>query len=196
MAHGEVITMDRYSPRLIRGAAAAGVSIFLVAGAAFAANAVLGAPHSSAQDFVPAAATSSHSPEVEATETAEPTGTAEPIRTHDATTGTAEPAETAGSGEKAEGTEKAKATEPPEPTGTAEPTRSPKAPETAEPTGTSGDQDQSGDAQGSGDNNGGDRDGARPALPIGTTAPGATATPEPTHSLDGGGNGSHGGGNG
>lgn len=170
--------MDRFSPRLIRGAAAAGVSIFLVAGAAFAANAVLGAPHSSAQDFVSAAATSSHSPEVEATETAEPTGTAEPIRTHDATTGTAEPAETAGSGEKAEGTEKAKATETPEPTG------------------TSGDQDQSGDAQGSGDNNGGDRDGARPALPIGTTVPGATATPEPTHSLDGGGNGSHGGGNG
>jgi len=36
--------MDRLTSRLIRGVAAAGVSIFLVAGAAFAANAVLGVP--------------------------------------------------------------------------------------------------------------------------------------------------------
>jgi len=50
--------MDRGSPRLIRGAAAASVSIFLVAGAAFAANAVMGPP-SAGPDFAPAAVVSS-----------------------------------------------------------------------------------------------------------------------------------------
>ncbi len=46
--------MDRYSAGLVRGLATAGVSLFLVAGAAFAANAVTGAPHSTSRDFVPA----------------------------------------------------------------------------------------------------------------------------------------------
>ena len=70
--------------------AAAGVSLFLVAGAAFAANAVMGAPHSTSRDFVPAAATSqSAASKVEPAETAEPTrspkatGTPEPIETPD-----------------------------------------------------------------------------------------------------------------
>src|ERR1035437_4162038 len=108
--------MDRYSARLIRGVAAAGVSLFLVAGAAFAANAVMGAPHSTSRDFVPAAATSqSDASKVEPTETAEPTETTE---APEATIGPARP------GERAEATEKAEATETPEPTETAEPTRS------------------------------------------------------------------------
>src|SRR5512140_1007690 len=72
-------TMDRYSPRLLRGVAAAGVSVFLVAGAAFAANAVLGAPHTTSRDFVPTAVSSpSDASKVEATETAEPCETPEP----------------------------------------------------------------------------------------------------------------------
>src|SRR5512140_2600676 len=109
-------TMDRYSPRLLRGLAAAGVSVFLVAGAAFAANAVLGAPHGTSRDFVPAAAsTPSGTSKAEATETAEPS---EPP---DSTTGTAEPSESPKSGEKAEGTKKAEASESPEPAETAEP---------------------------------------------------------------------------
>ncbi len=77
--------MDRYSPRLIRGVAAAGVSIFLVAGAALAANAVIG-PQSASPDLAPAAA-SSPAEKVEATETAEPSETPKVAET-------AEPSET------------------------------------------------------------------------------------------------------
>jgi len=71
--------MDRHSPRLVRGAAAASVSIFLVAGAAFSANAVMGPP-SVGPDFAPAAAASSP---LGASKIAEPTDTAEPAETHD-----------------------------------------------------------------------------------------------------------------
>jgi hypothetical protein len=82
--------MDRYGPRLIRGVAAASVSIFLVAGAAFAANAVMGPP-SVGPNFAPAAAVRpplGASKVAEPTETAEPTEAARPARS-------AEPAETA-----------------------------------------------------------------------------------------------------
>ncbi len=82
--------MARHSPRLVRRAAAASVSIFLVAGAAFAANAVMGPP-SVGPDFAPAAAASSPlgaSKIAEPTETAEPTEAARSVRS-------AEPAETA-----------------------------------------------------------------------------------------------------
>jgi len=164
--------MDRYSPRLLRGVAAAGVSIFLVAGAAFAANAVMGAPHSTSRNFVPAAATSqSDASKVEATETAEPT------ETPDATTGTAKP------GAKAEGTEKA------------EPTRSPRATGTAEPTETPEVEDQSGDNNEQGrDNDGDEHAGARATPTAGAPTSGSAATPEPTHSH--GGHGSDNGGHG
>src|SRR5450759_2653068 len=76
--------MDRYGPRLIRGVAAASVSIFLVAGAAFAANAVMG-PSSVGPNFAPAAAVRSP---LGASKVAEPTEAARPARS-------AEPAETA-----------------------------------------------------------------------------------------------------
>ena len=76
--------MDRYGPRLIRGVAAASVSIFLVAGAAFAANAVMGPP-SVGPNFAPAAAVRSP---LGASKVAEPTEAARPARS-------AEPAETA-----------------------------------------------------------------------------------------------------
>lgn len=192
--------MDRYSPRLLRGIAAAGVSIFLVAGAAFAANAVLGAPGSASQDFVPAAATSpSGDSKVEATETAEPTETAKPTKTRDSTTGTAEPTETAKSGEKADGTGKSEASETPEPTETAEATRSPKATRTAEPTETPDVEHRSGDdnLQQSGENKGGDEHAGATATPTaGLATPAPAATAEPTDSHDSGGDGSNDGGNG
>ena len=47
--------MDRHSLRLVRDAAAASVSIFLVAGTAFAASAIVGPP-GVGPDFAPAAA--------------------------------------------------------------------------------------------------------------------------------------------
>lgn len=96
-AHEGYGTMDRYGPRLIRGVAAASVSIFLVAGAAFAANAVMGPP-SVGPDFAPAAAVRSPlgaSKVAEPTETAEPTEVAEP-------TGAARPARAAETAETAE----------------------------------------------------------------------------------------------
>ena len=68
--------MDRYGPRLIRGVAAASVSIFLVAGAAFAANAVMGPP-SVGPNFAPAAAVRSP---LGASKVAEPTEAARPAR--------------------------------------------------------------------------------------------------------------------
>jgi len=88
--------MDRYGPRLIRGVAAASVSIFLVAGAAFAANAVMGPP-SVGPNFAPAAAVRSPlgAPKVaEPTETAEPPEAAEPTEAARPAR-SAEPAETA-----------------------------------------------------------------------------------------------------
>ncbi len=175
--------MDRYTPRLIRGLAAAGVSVFLIAGAAFAANAVMGAQRGPSLGLA-SAATSTGAREVETTETAEPS------RTHDATTGTSEPTETERSGSTSERTERANPTEAPEPTETPGPTRHPAPTETAEPAPTSGDEDRSGS------DNDGERDGARPALPSGTPTTGATARPEPVRSHDGGGDGSDGGGNG
>lgn len=78
--------MDRYGPRLIRGVAAASVSIFLVAGAAFAANAVMGPP-SVGPNFAPAAAVRSPlgaSKVAEPTEAARPARSAEPAETPDA----------------------------------------------------------------------------------------------------------------
>ena len=75
--------MDRIRPGIARSLAAAAVSVFLVAGAAFAANAVL-APAS--PDPAPAAtfaddATASPAETAEPTETAEPDETAEPSET-------------------------------------------------------------------------------------------------------------------
>ena len=65
--------MDRHSLRLVRDAAAASVSIFLVAGAAFAASAIVGPP-SVGPEFAPAAA--ARSP-LGASKVAEPAETAE-----------------------------------------------------------------------------------------------------------------------
>lgn len=122
--------MDRYSPRLIRGVAAAGVSIFLVAGAAFAANAVMG-PRSTSPDLVPAAAGSPF----DALNVAEPNGTAEPTETAEPTR-TANPTDTLKPADK---------TETAEPAETAEPTESPEATRTAEPAETPEVEDESGD---------------------------------------------------
>jgi hypothetical protein len=77
--------MDRHSLRLVRGAAAASVSIFLVAGAAFAASAIVGSP-SVGPDFAPAAAARSPlgaSKVAEPAETARPAETAETAETPD-----------------------------------------------------------------------------------------------------------------
>ena len=94
--------MDRHSPRIIRGAAAAAVSVLLFAGAAFAANTVMGPP-SVGPDFAPAAAASAA---LGASKVTEPTGTAEP-------------------------TEAARSVRSAEPSETAEPSEAPKAAETA-----------------------------------------------------------------
>jgi hypothetical protein len=68
----------RYRPSIARGAAAAAVSVFLVAGGAFAADAVFtpGSP-----DAVPGITLSTDHP----SETAEPTGTVEPLETPEPT---------------------------------------------------------------------------------------------------------------
>ena len=185
--------MDRYSPRLIRGVAAAGVSLFLVAGAAFAANAVMGAPRSVARDLVPAAASSpSGTTEVEASETAEPGERAEPSETPDSTRGSAKPTGTARASEKAEGTEKPEASESPEPSEGAEPTRSPNATRTTGPTEVPDAEDRSGDDA----EQSREHDGARPTPTAGTIIPGPGATPAPTRSLERSGDGSAKSGNG
>jgi cytoskeletal protein RodZ len=191
--------MDRYSPRLLRGVAAAGVSLFLVAGAAFAANAVMGAPRSTSRDFVPVAASSpSGTSKVEATETAEPsetpdstTGTDKP----DSTTGTTKPGEKAEGTEKAEGAGKVKATVTAEPTEKPEPSQSPKATGSSRPTETPHAEDRSGKANGqSGEHQRGDEHARATATPAaGAPARMPAATPGPTHSN---GNGTHDGGNG
>lgn len=185
--------MDRFRSRLVRGAAAAGVSIFLVAGAAFAANALM-APPSAARDFVAAAASSPFG----ASKVAEPTETAERTETADSTSGTAEPNE---KGEPTRSPKEANEDERTETadstTGTAEPPRSPKATETPEPTETPDVEDGSGDADEQlGDTNGRDqRSGAGAAPTAGTGSRGATATPEATGSRRRGGDGSDSGGN-
>ena len=171
--------MDRSGPRLIRGVAAAGVSLFVVAGAAFAANAVMGAPRSAARDLVPAAASSpSDASKVEATEKAEATETAEPTESPKATAGTAKPAKTAELGEKSEGTERAEASETPEPT------RSPKATQTPDPTETPDAEGRSTDDHGQS----GQHDGAR-AFPVAgatTSRSRGTSAPIRVHRHDGG----------
>jgi hypothetical protein len=113
--------MDRYGPRLIRGVAAASVSIFLVAGAAFAANAVMGPP-SVGPNFAPAAAVRSP---LGASKVAEPTETAEPP-------------------EAAEPTEAARPARSAEPAETAEPSETPDAQD------QSGDHDDGGSSHGQG----------------------------------------------
>lgn len=92
--------MDRCGRRLIRGVAAASVSVFLVAGAAFAANSVMGPPNVG-PDFAPAAAVRSPlgvSNVAKPTETAKPAEAAEAAKPAEA----ARPARSAKPAEKAE----------------------------------------------------------------------------------------------
>ena len=148
--------MDRYRSNIARSAAAAGVAVFLVAGAAFAANAVFApASPNAAPALTPTAdystaaptgamlATDDTNPQGDDTTagtagTVEPNETAEPVENHQGADDaaaepaeTAEPFETAGA-ENHQGADDATA-ETTEPRETAEPAQ------TAEPTHAPGD---------------------------------------------------------